>query len=538
MTDIIAASAEIAASFDGGSFPAGFLEKYEPLECLCERHGTETFLVRQKGTEQLFVAKCFDRSESGPIAESGILKSLSFDGLPAFADEFQDGNAACVVREYIYGTPLDKYAAENALSREEIVGICVKLCDILTYLHKRESPVIHRDIKPQNIIIREGGKIALIDFDISRTFTNGADTDTRFIGTRVYAPPEQYGFSQTDCRTDIYSLGVLLRWLLTGSAKEDPKAEICRPLAKIIKKCTAFSPRDRFPDAEAVKRALLRSDGRRCAAALRGASLLFALLAAACIGFAIGRYSELFSSPASAKAVSFSEPVIEKAVRIQLGKADGEAITEAELLTVRAIYIFGDEVSKTGEEFEDGLGGALKVAPRGTITSLTDVLLLPNLETLYVNYQTLQDISPLSGLENLSSVNLRHTWVSDVSALSGMAGLSDLCLFDTNVSDVTCLNACPRLRNLDIGSTLIPSVDHLCGFDTLTGLSVRKLGLSSLSGFERFSRLESLDISENGLTDLTPLLSMENLKTVYADESLRAAASAIMDRAAFEITYE
>ena len=96
-----------------------------------------------------------------------------------------------------------------------MIRLCAKLAEILIYLHSRTPPVIHRDIKPENVIITEEKEPVLIDFDIARTFKTAEETDTVFFGTKGYAPPEQYGFAQTDCRSDIYAFGVLLRFLLT-----------------------------------------------------------------------------------------------------------------------------------------------------------------------------------------------------------------------------------------------------------------------------------------------------------------------------------
>lgn len=260
MSDIKAAVSDIEDAFDASRYPAEFLEKYDQLECLASSHGTETFLVKQKDSERLYVAKCYDKSLYSFVHESNILQSLRHGGLPAFADGFESDSVVCIVREYIEGMPLNRYITENHPANQDIIGIGVQLCDILIYLHGQEKPVIHRDIKPQNVIVKDDGQIVLIDFDISRIYHNEAETDTQFFGTREYAPPEQYGFSQTDSRTDIYAFGVLLRYMLTGSEKENPNIRVYKPLERIIKKCTAFAPKERFNNAAAVKRALLAAN--------------------------------------------------------------------------------------------------------------------------------------------------------------------------------------------------------------------------------------------------------------------------------------
>ena len=152
--------------------------------------------------------------------------------------------------------------------KHTVEGDCRHLhsaCDILIYLHGLERPIIHRDIKPQNIIVKPDGKISLIDFDTARVYQSDSKSDTQFIGTREYAPPEQYGFSQTDARTDIYSVGVVLGWLLTGKtdAEEVYRKAGRNRLTSIYKKCTAFSPEHRFDSAKNLKAALIRSDGKQ-----------------------------------------------------------------------------------------------------------------------------------------------------------------------------------------------------------------------------------------------------------------------------------
>ena len=196
---------------------------------------------------------------------------------------YEDDRTCVVVRTYVEGTPLDRHARENDLGEQEIAAICAKLCDSLSYLHTRPDPVIHRDIKPQNVIVRPDGTVALIDFDIARTYRAERESDTVFFGTRAYAAPEQYGFSQTDARADIFSLGVLLRYLLTGSPRENRNVRVYRPLQKIIDKCTAFDPERRFSDVGQVKKALLaanpRSQGLRIAGAVAAAVVAVALVA-------------------------------------------------------------------------------------------------------------------------------------------------------------------------------------------------------------------------------------------------------------------
>lgn len=283
-------------------YPSEFREKYVLMECLSEQKGITTFLVQDQEGKR-YIAKCYDRSLWTIPEGTSLLDRLDHKGLPKHTGTFENENVHITVREYIEGLPLDRYARENELSVKEITRICIGICDILTYLHHRDEPIIHRDIKPQNIIIGEDGSVHLIDFDIARVYRAGHETDTVFFGTLAYAPPEQYGFTQTDARTDIYSLGIVLRWLLTGSTKENKNVKIYRPLERIIRKCTAFAPNDRFADISDVKKALQEANPRSQKIRLS----LQTLCAILCIAFlsygAIRLYQYMTYTPFTADAI-------------------------------------------------------------------------------------------------------------------------------------------------------------------------------------------------------------------------------------------
>ena len=524
MSDVKRAVRELAEMLQDIALPAGLRENYDLLECLSCGHGTETFLARRKDTGRLCAVKRCDRRLCPVLREGEILRSLQHTGLPAFLDTCEDDDAVWVAREYVEGTPLDQYAAERTLSETQVISLAVQLCDILTYLHGQRPPVIHRDIKPQNLIVSAGERLSLIDFDIARTYDEGAETDTRFVVTRAYAPPEQYGFSQTDCRADIYSLGVLLCFLLTGRT-DTAKAQIPnRRLAAVVRRCAAFAPKDRFASAAGVKKALLGADGQADRRRAHWVGFAAAALLCLCAGFGLGRCTDLF---AGTQGVQFAEPLMEQAVRVQLGREDGAPLTREDLLAVREIYIFGDEVSQTAEAFTAGLAGPLSAAPRGSLTSLADLSLLPNLEVLYVNYQTLSDISPVSSLRYLREVNLRHTYVEDVSPLAGLPRLRSVSLFDTHAADLTALSSCPLLRSLDAGQTMVSSLDALPQTAPLESLSLAKLPLRSLEGIGRFDKLRYLSLHNTGLTDLSPLKALPALTELSIDETMRGAAEAL-----------
>ncbi|MCM1309233.1 MAG: leucine-rich repeat protein [Butyrivibrio sp.] len=236
-------------------YPEELTDAYELLECISAGTLGETLLAVERESGRRAVVKCYMREH--PFfadSEPQSIKELCFRGIPAYITEFKNGAMRCVVREYIEGESLEKMGGK--LSERQICRIGIQLSGILEYIHSRRPPVIHRDIKPQNVIIQKDGGIALIDFGISRCYSDGSTSDTTYGGTYRFAPPEQYGFAQTDSRSDIYSMGILLTWLYSGSA--EPIRKPASDFEKILAKSTAFLPRSRFCSAGSLKKRLER----------------------------------------------------------------------------------------------------------------------------------------------------------------------------------------------------------------------------------------------------------------------------------------
>lgn len=162
--------------------------------------------------------------------------------MPAVYEVSLDKDMTIVLEEYIEG----QTAGKAGLSEKQCRTVVYELCEALSFLH--ENGIIHRDIKPSNILIAKDGHIRLIDFDAARIPKEKLEQDTVLPGKRGYAPPEQYGFSQTDERADIYALGVTVRQLL-GERAEKPRYK--RSLAK----CTNLDPEKRYQSVRLFKKA-------------------------------------------------------------------------------------------------------------------------------------------------------------------------------------------------------------------------------------------------------------------------------------------
>lgn len=220
-------------------------ENFRLLKLVHSSDKTKIFLVEEIATCQKFLLKVINRTG---LLYSQIAKIKNVT-LPKIYHVEESGSATYVVEEYLQGMDLQEYLdLRGALNKQITCHLAIELCDCLQELHKRH--IIHRDIKPSNLFLTNTGKIKLIDFDAARLEKPGKFADTHFIGTPGFAAPEQYGFHQTDERTDIYALGLTLKLLLGYENYHGF-------LSPVLAKCTEFDPNKRFDSARSLKRAII-----------------------------------------------------------------------------------------------------------------------------------------------------------------------------------------------------------------------------------------------------------------------------------------
>jgi tRNA A-37 threonylcarbamoyl transferase component Bud32 len=206
-------------------------------------------------------------------AEADILQRLRHPNLPRVWERFSEGARHYLVMEFVEGETLEQrqQAAGRALPEAEVLRWAAQLCSVLTYLHAQRPPIIFRDLKPANVMLTPRGEIKLIDFGIARVFHPGRLHDTQVLGTPGFAPPEQYGKTQTDPRADLYALGVTLYQLLTGY---DPgstpfslppahtrNSALAPHVQAAIERATKLDREARYPTVADFERDLLRPDG-------------------------------------------------------------------------------------------------------------------------------------------------------------------------------------------------------------------------------------------------------------------------------------
>lgn len=227
----------------------------------------ELYLLQDKKTgTKVLLRITRDYPQEDALEEAKLLSKLNHKGIPKVFAAYEQGERKYLVREYVEGRSL--YEIINmvgSLGAKDIFRITLKLIDILSYLHAQIPPVIHRDIKPQNVIVGRDGEIYLIDFGIARTHKESREQDTAVVLTLDYASPEQYGFEQTTPLSDIYSLGVLILFMATGgTARTDLEAQIVNNrLRNLIEQCIAFNPKTRIQSVEEIRDYILSDNSQR-----------------------------------------------------------------------------------------------------------------------------------------------------------------------------------------------------------------------------------------------------------------------------------
>lgn len=225
-------------------------EQYETLTSL-GKEGGQTFLVKDKRTGRIFVKK-YVTSDVALLYER--LRGIKNRNLTTIYEVVSHQEKGMIIEEYISGMTLREYIEERTvIAPDEVVRIIGELCVALNAVHKQD--IIHRDLNPNNIILTGDGVVKLIDFGIAREVKENCACDTTILGTVGYAAPEQFGFMQSDVRTDIFALGILMNEMLTGNqiGQQLYKEE---PFASIIKKCTEIDPEKRFQTVSDLEKAL------------------------------------------------------------------------------------------------------------------------------------------------------------------------------------------------------------------------------------------------------------------------------------------
>lgn len=494
--------------------PEDMQEHWTVYECLKESEDSSTFLVKETVTGILCVLK-WGRNRQAEFLrnEMEIMEKMAdrkLSGVPKAYRIFEENGEVYLVREYIEGMSLAQMVLQKGgISEAEICRISRKICQTAEQFQNPDEPMIHRDIKPENIVVTPGGEVVFIDFGTMRSYKKDGSRDTFVVGTRGTAAPEQYGYTQTDQRTDVYAIGQTMLYMVSESYEMNQLSEcaVSRRMKKIIEKACSFEPDKRYGDAAQLRRAVEKCQANNRKKVYKKAGAVFGLIAA---GYILAIFSQdgtvienkrIETAEQSAAEeqiqaeITFREELIEEAVRKELGLSKTDKITASMLENVRKLRIVGKEILDDEDTFwgegrhVDGKDSSFG-SVRGNITDLSDLAQMVNLEELALCNQKIEDISGLKELP-LKKLYLSKNMITDFSVLLNLIDLDTLCIMENPAENLSVIGECTGILRLNIQGM------NLTDIDFLKNLSLDYLDMSNMEVenniFEPLTEMKKLD---------------------------------------------
>lgn len=494
--------------------PEDMQEHWTVYECLKESEDSSTFLVKETATGILCVLKWGRNRQTEFLRnEMEIMKKMAdrkLSGIPKAYRIFEENGEVYLVREYIEGMSLAQMVLQKGgISEAEICRISRKICQTAEQFQNPDEPMIHRDIKPENIVVTPGGEVVFIDFGTMRSYKKDGSRDTFVVGTRGTAAPEQYGYTQTDQRTDVYAIGQTMLYMVSESYEMNQLSEcaVSRRMKKIIEKACSFEPDKRYGDAAQLRRAVEKCQANNRKKVYKKAGAVFGLIAA---GYILAIFSpdgtvienkriETAEQSAAEEQIqaeiTFREELIEEAVRKELGPSKTDKITASMLENVRKLRIVGKEILDDEDTFwgeghhVDGKDSSFG-SVRGNITDLSDLAQMVNLEELALCNQKIEDISGLKELP-LKKLYLSKNMITDFSVLLNLIDMDTLCIMENPAENLSVIGECTGILRLNIQGM------NLTDIDFLKNLSLDYLDMSNVEVenniFEPLTEMKKLD---------------------------------------------
>ncbi|MDH8677365.1 protein kinase [Fusibacter bizertensis] len=247
------------ATFRNNSFENNYLEKM-----LYNGRNSQIYLLKNMDSKEKLTLKAIEKSQ-GIKYDFTNLTSLTYDHLSPVLDWGEGENYYYVIKPFVNGTDAQTIVEQNGpFSAHEVKHIILCVARVLDYMHSQIEPIIYRDVKPSNIILGADQEVTLIDIESVRTVNEDKTSDTFIIGTKGYASPEQYGFSQSSPLSDVYGIGATAFFLLTGRMPDIKEAERIKwdltekdnfdlnQLTTMIQKCMKFAPEQRYQNIKEI----------------------------------------------------------------------------------------------------------------------------------------------------------------------------------------------------------------------------------------------------------------------------------------------
>lgn len=548
--------------------PVEMKEHWTVYECLKENEDSATFLVKETVAGILCVLKWGRNMQAELLRnEMEILEKLAdrkLSGIPKAYRIFEENREVYLIREYIEGTPLAQMVLQKGeIPEMEICRISRKICRTAEQFQNPDNLMIHRDIKPENIVITPGGEAVFIDFGTMRSYKKDGSRDTFVVGTRGTAAPEQYGYTQTDQRTDVYAIGQTMLYMVSESYEMDQLSEcnISRKLKKVIEKACSFEPDKRYTDASELSRAIEKCQKNSRKILWKKTGVAVGLIAAGYIlaflfpGMTATKNERIAATDQNAaevlqttaetqdeeteqtaektqnpeqvqnveqsqnNPVVFKEALIEKAVRKELNLSETDTITASMLEDVRKLRIVGKEILEDEDTFwgeghhvngKDSSFGSV----RGDINNLSDLAQMTNLEELALCNQEIEDISGLKELP-LKKLYLSKNMITDFSVLPNLIDLDILCIMENPAEDLSPVGECISISRLNIQGMKLNDINFLknlkLDYLDMSNAEIKNNIFEPLAEMEKLDTLCMCDINEAAAETLSKLSTLKAL---------------------------
>lgn len=518
--------------------PEDMQEHWTVYECLKESEDSSTFLVKETATGILCVLK-WGRNRQAEFLrnEMEIMEKMAdrkLSGIPKTYRIFEENGEVYLVREYIEGMSLAQMVLQKGgISEAEICRISRKICQTAEQFQNPDEPMIHRDIKPENIVVTPGGEVVFIDFGTMRSYKKDGSRDTFVVGTRGTAAPEQYGYTQTDQRTDVYAIGQTMLYMVSESYEMNQLSEcaVSRRMKKIIEKACSFEPDKRYGDAAQLRRAVEKCQANNRKKVYKKAGAVFGLIAA---GYILAIFSpdgtvienkriETAEQSAAEEQIQaeiiFREELIEEAVRKELGLSKTDKITASMLENVRKLRIVGKEILDDEDTFwgegrhVDGKDSSFG-SVRGNITDLSDLAQMVNLEELALCNQKIEDISGLKELP-LKKLYLSKNMITDFSVLLNLIDLDTLCIMENPAENLSVIGECTGILRLNIQGMNLTDIDFLKNLSLdyldMSNMEVENNIFEPLTEMKKLNTLCMCDVNEAAAETLSQMSTLKAL---------------------------
>lgn len=518
--------------------PEDMQEHWTVYECLKESEDSSTFLVKETATGILCVLKWGRNRQTEFLRnEMEIMKKMAdrkLSGIPKAYRIFEENGEVYLVREYIEGMSLAQMVLQKGgISEAEIYRISRKICQTAEQFQNPDEPMIHRDIKPENIVVTPGDEVVFIDFGTMRSYKKDGSRDTFVVGTRGTAAPEQYGYTQTDQRTDVYAIGQTMLYMVSESYEMNQLSEcaVSRRMKKIIEKACSFEPDKRYGDAAQLRRAVEKCQANNRKKVYKKAGAVFGLIAA---GYILAIFSpdgtvienkriETAEQSAAEEQIqaeiTFREELIEEAVCKELGLSKTDKITASMLENVRKLRIVGKEILDDEDTFwgeghhVDGKDSSFG-SVRGNITDLSDLAQMVNLEELALCNQKIEDISGLKELP-LKKLYLSKNMITDFSVLLNLIDLDTLCIMENPAENLSVIGECTGILRLNIQGMNLTDIDFLKNLSLdyldMSNVEVKNNIFEPLTEMKKLDTLCMCDVNEAAAETLSQMSTLKAL---------------------------